>query len=92
MSNSSRCSHCWVVKDKAEFYKRAASTTGVQNTCKECSNAYARKWSKANPGDRTRRAREYNYAHREAIRTYAAKYHRDNYNIQRRGQTNDDHQ
>jgi 5-methylcytosine-specific restriction endonuclease McrA len=44
-----RCATCKELKSRSEFYERKKTSDGLEERCKDCSKAAAKKWRQANP-------------------------------------------
>lgn len=94
-TNKKVCSKCHKEKSITEFYKRASSLRSYCSQCKECMNAYNKKWIKNNElkvKERTKKYREDNKekfkelhqswkdTHKKEINEYKRNYYHNNKN------------
>jgi len=73
------CTKCGIEKKLSEFNKQKKYRFGVKSRCKNCQNAYARKYRKIHKEKIRLSAKEYRLEHKEELKTYAKKYRQDNH-------------
>lgn len=64
------CTKCKIVKNHAEFGKRASHKSGLQSHCKSCNIIIVREWDKANPKARNAIRSKWRENNRDRARDY----------------------
>ena len=75
MTGMKLCASCGIEKPLDAFNKNSRNKDGLSNSCRECDNAYLRRWRKNNPAKSSAYSRKYYYSHIDEAREYHKRYY-----------------